>query len=255
MDRMQPHNETIAGRWIEPGADEVSMESGIMKTLGLSLGDRLTFEVAGEPVTVAAVGVRKVSWDSMRVNFFMVLSTHALGDRPQSWITSFHLPESRGALTNELLARFPNLTVFDTTAIVRQVQGILGHVVRAVQFLFVFTLAAGVVVLHAALASSRDERVREAGLMRALGASRSQLQRAQLFELAATGALAGLLAALGAIAIGAVLAEQVFQFEFVPRWGSVPLAMLAGAALSSIAGWFSLRRVIDSPPLATLRDA
>jgi putative ABC transport system permease protein len=127
--------------------------------------------------------------------------------------------------------------------------------VRAVQFLFVFTLAAGVVVLHAALASSRDERVREAGLMRALGASRSQLQRAQLFELAATGALAGLLAALGAIAIGAVLAEQVFQFEFVPRWGSVPLAMLAGAALSSIAGWFSLRRVIDSPPLATLRDA
>jgi putative ABC transport system permease protein len=255
MDRMQPHNENVAGRWIDPRADEVSMEVGIMKTLGLSLGDRLTFDIAGEPVTVSAVGVRKVAWDSMRVNFFMVLSTHALGDRPQSWITSFHLPEARAGITNELLARFPNLTVFDTTAIVRQVQGILGHVVKAVQFLFVFTLAAGVVVLYAALASSRDERVREAGLMRALGASRSQLQRAQLLELTATGALAGLLAALGAIAIGAVLADQVFQFDFVPRWGSVPLAMAAGAALSSIAGWFSLRSVVDSPPLATLRDA
>jgi putative ABC transport system permease protein len=255
MDRMQPHNETVAGRWLDPSASEVSMEAGIMDTLGLSLGDRLTFDVAGEPVTVSAVGVRKVAWDSMRVNFFMVLSRQALGDRPQTWITSFHLPPGRASLTNELLARFPNLTVFDTTAIVRQVQGILEHVVRAVQFLFVFTLAAGVVVLYAALASSRDERVREAGLMRALGASRRQLQRAQLAELAATGALAGLLAALGAIAIGAVLADQVFRFEFTPRWGPVPLAMLAGAALSSIAGWFSLRSVVDSPPLATLRNA
>jgi putative ABC transport system permease protein len=231
------------------------MESGIMKTLGLSLGDRVTFEVAGEPVTVAAVGVRKVSWDSMRVNFFMVLSTHALGDRPQSWITSFHLPEAKSATTAALVSRFPNVTVFDMSAIVRQVQGILEHVVRAVQFLFVFTLAAGVVVLYAALASSRDERIREAALMRALGASRRQLQRAQMLELGVTGGLAGLLAAFGAIAVGAVLASQVFQFDFVPRWSTVPLAMLAGAALAMVAGWFSLRSVVDSPPLASLREA
>jgi putative ABC transport system permease protein len=255
MTRMQPHNETIAGRWIDPSRPEVSIEAGILKTLGLSLGDTLTFDIAGEPVTVNAVGVRRVAWDSMQVNFFMVLSEQALGDRPQSWITSFHLPESKATLTNELLARFPNLTVFDTTAIVRQVRGILDQVVRAVQFLFVFTLAAGVVVLYAALASSRDERIREAGLMRALGASRRQLQRAQVLELATTGALAGLLAALGAIAIGAVLAEQVFRFDFDPRWLSVPLAMAAGALLSVVAGWFGLRRVVDSPPLATLRDA
>jgi putative ABC transport system permease protein len=91
--------------------------------------------------------------------------------------------------------------------------------------------------------------------MRALGASRRQLQRAQLIELGATGALAGLLAALGAIAIGAVLAEQVFRFEFEPRWVAVPAAVAAGASLSIVAGWFGLRRVVDSPPLATLRDA
>jgi putative ABC transport system permease protein len=109
-------------------------------------------------------------------------------------------------------------------------------------------------VLYAALASSRDERVREAGLMRALGASRRQLARAQLLELAVTGALAGLLAALGALAVGGVLAERVFQFDFSPRWGSVPVAVLAGAGLSMMAGWFSLRTVVDSPPLATLRE-
>jgi putative ABC transport system permease protein len=191
----------------------------------------------------------------MQVNFFLIMSPSALGDRPQTWITSFYLPESRLAASNELVARFPNLTVFDTSSIVQQVQAILEHVVRAVQFLFLFTLAAGVMVLYAALASSRDDRVREAGLMRALGASRAQLHRAQLFELAITGALAGLLAALGAMAIGAVLAHQVFQFEFTPRWSTLPIAIMVGTALSVIAGWFSLRSVVDSPPLATLRSA
>jgi putative ABC transport system permease protein len=255
MDRMQPYNELAEGRWLDPAQPEISVEVGIMRTLGLSLGDTLTFEIAGEPVTATTVGTRRVAWDSMQVNFFMVLSTKALGASPQTWITSFHLPEEKVATTNQLLARFPNLTLFDTTAIVTQVRSILDHVVRAVQFLFVFTLAAGVVVLYAALAASRDERVREAGLMRALGASRAQLQRAQVMELASSGALAGLLAALGAIAIGAVLAEQVFRFDFEPRWSAVPLAMLAGASLSVVAGWFSLRKVVDSPPLATLRES
>jgi putative ABC transport system permease protein len=183
----------------------------------------------------------------------MILSAAALRDRPQTWITAFHLPADRPELTSTLVGRYPNVTVFDTTAIVRQVQSILEHVVRAVQFLFAFTLAAGVMVLYAALASTRDERIREAGLMRALGASRSQLRRAQLVELAATGALAGLLAALGAMAVGAVLAAQIFQFDFAARWSTVPLAVLAGAMLSVLAGWMSLRSVIDSPPLATLR--
>jgi putative ABC transport system permease protein len=254
MDRMQAHNQVAVGRWVDPARPEVSVEAGLMKTLGLHVGDALTFEVAGEPVTATAVGTRRVAWDSMQVNFFMVFSSAALADRPQTWITAFHLPDDRSQALATLLSRHPNLTVFDTTAIVRQVRDILDHVVRAVQFLFVFTLAAGVVVLYAALASSRDERIREAGLMRALGASRSQLQRAQLLELGATGALAGLLAALGAIAIGAVLAEQVFRFDFEPRWLSVPIAVAAGAALSAIAGWFGLRRVVDSPPLATLRE-
>jgi putative ABC transport system permease protein len=255
LERMQPHNRTVVGRWLDPKAQEVSMEAGIMQTLGLAIGDRLTFDIAGEPVEVTAVGARKVAWDSMQVNFFMVLSPAAAADRPQTWISAFHLPPEKSTLVNALVQQFPNLTVFDTTAIVKQIQSILDQVVRAVQFLFLFTLAAGVMVLYAALASSRDERIREAGLMRALGASRAQLQRAQGFELAATGALAGLLAALGALAVGTVLAAQVFQFEFAPRWSVIPIGMVAGAVLSWVAGWLSLRSVVDSPPLATLRAA
>ncbi|HVL54910.1 MAG TPA: FtsX-like permease family protein [Burkholderiaceae bacterium] len=249
------HNRVSRGRWINPDRLEVSIEEGLMQTLGLNLGDRLTFDIAGDTTVVTAVGVRTLAWDSMQVNFFMILSPQALADRPQTMVTAFHLPAGRDSLANELVSSFPNVTVVDTTSILRQVQAMLEHVVRAVQFLFLFTLAAGIVVLYAALASSRDERIREAGLMRALGASRGQLVRAQAIELAASGALAGLLAALAAITLGAVLAHTVFQFDYTPRWSSVPLAAFAGAALSLLAGWFSLRTVTRTPPLLTLRDA
>jgi len=255
MAQMQSHNRLVAGRWLDPAALEISVESGLMQTLGLKLGDRLRFEIAGEPIELALVGSRKVAWDSLHVNFFVVASPAAMQDRPQTWITAFHLPDTQAQLPGQLVREFPNLTVFDMGVIVRQVQGILGQVVSAVQFLFVFTLVAGVVVLHAALSSSRDERIREAALMRALGASRAQLRRAQVFELAAMGGLAGLLAALGATLVGVVLAEQVFQFDYALRWGVLPLGAGLGALLATIAGALGLRSVAQTPPLQTLRES
>jgi len=148
----------------------------------------------------------------------------------------------------------PNLTVVDASAILRQVQSMVNQVVRAVQFLFLFALAAGVVVLYAALASSRDERVREAGLMRALGASRRQLGNSQVLELALSGVLAGLLAAIGAILVGWILASQVFQFPYQAGWWLLPTGALAGGLFSAGAGWWSLRSVVATPPMATLRE-
>ena len=254
-DRMPSHNQLDGGRWIDPARPEVSAELGIMQTLGLKLNDRLRFDVAGEPVDVTLVGTRKLAWDSLKVNFFMIASPMALKDRPQSLITSFHLPEDQADLGRRLVDRMPNVTVLDTTAIVRQVQTMVDQVVGAVQFLFLFALAAGVVVLYAALASSRDERVREAGLMRALGASRRQLTRAQVLELALSGLLAGVLAALGAIAVGWVLAGQVFQFDYRPGWWLLPAGALIGGVFSAAAGWWSLRSVVNTPPMATLRGA
>ncbi len=247
------YNRIVDGQWFRPDAMEVSVESGILGTLGLKLGDQLTFDIAGERVQVRATSVRKVDWDSMRVNFFMILSPQALGNAPQTLITAFHQPADAPRLEATLVRDHPNLTIFDTGAILAQVQRMLEQVVLAVQFLFLLTLAAGVVVLHTALASSRDERLREAGLMRALGASRAQLSRAQLWELGLSGALAGLLAAGGALAIGWVLAQQVFQFEFAVRWSSLVWGSGAGAVLAMLAGWLSLRGVLRAPPLATLR--
>jgi putative ABC transport system permease protein len=191
----------------------------------------------------------------MRANFFVLMPPSLLGDKPASFITAFHLPDSKAALTGELLREFPNLTVVDTSAVFRQVQAVLDQVITAVEFLFIFTLAAGVLVLYAALASSRDERVREAGLLRALGASRQQLSRAQLAELACIGALAGLLAAIGATAIGWALAEFAFEFDYrISPW--VFALGVGGGALCALAGgYFGLRGVLRTPPLATLREA
>ena len=249
------HNKLTAGRWFRDGSDELSIEEGIASTLGLKMGDALTFEIAGQKVTARITSLRKVSWDSMRANFFVIMPPALLRDKPASFITAFHLPPERANLSGELLREFPNLTVIDTTAVFRQVQAVIDQVVTAVEFLFAFTLAAGVLVLYAALASSRDERVREAGLLRALGASRQQLSRAQVAEMVCIGGLAGLLAAVGASAVGWTLARYAFEFDYtVSPW--IFIAGIAGGALAAlVGGWFGLRGVLATPPLATLRDA
>lgn len=249
------HNQITAGRWFADGSDELSIEEGIARTLGLKLGDRLTFEIAGQPVTARVTSLRKVNWDSMRANFFVILPPALLADKPASFITAFHLPPARSALGGELLREFPNITLIDTTAVFRQVQAVIDQVVAAVEFLFVFTLAAGILVLYAALASSRDERVREAGLLRALGASRQQLSRAQIAELVCIGGLAGFLAAAGASGIGWTLARYAFDFDYaVSPWVFVS-GIGGGAAAALVGGWFGLRGVLNTPPLATLREA
>jgi putative ABC transport system permease protein len=255
MTEAPSHNRITAGQWFRDGSDELSMEEGIATTLGLSLGDALTFDIAGRQVTARVTSLRKVNWDSMRANFFVIMPPSLLADQPRSFITAFHLPEARAGFTTELVREFPNLTVVDTSAVFRQVQAVLDQVIAAVEFLFVFTLAAGVLVLYAALASSRDERVREAGLLRALGASRKQLSRAQVAEMACLGGLAGFLAAGGAAAIGWALAKYAFEFDYVVTPWIFVLGIGGGATCALVGGWLGLRSVLRTPPLTTLREA
>jgi putative ABC transport system permease protein len=249
------HNRITAGRWFQDGSDELSLEVGIADTLGLKIGDAMTFDIVGERVTARVTSLRKVNWDSMRANFFVITPPSLLAGKPASFITAFHLPAARAGLSGDLLREFPNLTVIDTTAVFRQVQAVIDQVVAAVEFLFVFTLAAGVLVLYAALASSRDERVREAGLLRALGASRQQLSRAQVAEMICIGGLAGFLAAAGASGIGWALARYAFEFDYVVSPWVFASGIGGGALAALVGGWFGLRGVLNTPPLATLREA
>jgi putative ABC transport system permease protein len=254
-DLAPSHNPIVGGRWFAPEAAELSIEQGIAERLGIGLGDRLTFDIAGNRVTATATSLRKVNWDSLRANFFIILPSRLLADQPKSFITAFHLPAGKGALATDLVRELPNLTVLDTSAIFRQVQAVLDQVIAAIEFLFLFTLAAGVLVLYAALVATFDERVREAGLLRALGASREQLSRAQTAEMICLGALAGLLAAGAAAAVGWTLARFAFEFDYAVAPWIFALGIGGGIACALAGGWLGLRNVLRSPPLATLREA
>lgn len=253
---LPPGNALLAGRWFsetDAGRGVASVEDGLAKTLGLKVGDRLEFVVAGENVEMQVLNLRKLNWDSMRVNFFVVATPAALDGYPASWITSFYLAPGKADFVNRLIREYPNLTVVDVAAIVQQLQTIMDQVAQAVQFVFLFTLGAGIIVLYAALASAAEERRYELAVMRALGARREQLLRALLAEFAAIGVLAGLIASLGGIVIGQLLANKVFQLEMAINYALPPITMIGGAALVVGAGWFAAARLLDAPPLEALR--
>ena len=255
MVAVPPKNEIVAGNWYKDEQPEASVEEGLAKTLNLKLGDKLTFDIAGQTVSAPITSLRKLEWGSMQVNFFVILNPKAMVNTPQTWITAFRLPPAHSNLGNQLTRDFPNLTVVDIGSIIQQLQDVVDQVVAAVEFLFLFTLASGGLVLYAALLSSQGERTREAGLLRALGATRTQLSHAQWIEFALIGSLAGFLAATGAAATGWALAHYVFSFT----WAFSPLiwvaGMLIGAVCTFVGGWIGLRGVLSRPPLETLREA
>jgi len=257
MESVPPGNQLTGGRWFtreDLTQGSVSVEIWIAERLGIALGDRLTFAGAGTSVTVPVSSVRKLDWDSMRPNFFFITTPGVLAGFPTSYMTAFRLPVSDATFTSRLTHAFSNLTVIDVSALMRQVNGVLDQVIRAVQFVFLFALVAGVLVLYAALLSTQNERLQEAALMRALGASRAQVARSQRAEFLALGLVAGVMASSGASAIGYVLAERVFQIPWqfdALIWLVGPLAGLACVALNA---WLGARAALNHPPMAALRE-
>jgi putative ABC transport system permease protein len=251
---MPEHNVLAAGRWQADEANAVSVEEGLAQTLGLKMGDVLRFDIGGAIAEGRITSLRKVDWSSMRVNFFVMFPTATMADVPLSYIAAFRAPPQPG-FDNVLAHDFPNITAIDVSASIAQIQRVLDQVVRAVEFLFGFTLAAGLVVLFAAVSATREARAKEFAVMRALGASGKLLAHVQRAELLGVGALAGVLASLAAIVVGWALARFVFEFS----WGAspwVPLAGgVAGALLALGAGWWGLREVLRRPVVQTLRQA
>ncbi len=252
--QLPSHNTVSAGKWTEDEAGAASVEDGLAQELGLKLGDTMRFDVGGATHEARITSLRKVDWGSMRVNFFVIFPQAQMPGLPATVITAFRAPEVAG-FDNTLSRDFPNVTTVDVSAQIDQVQRVLGQVIRAVEFLFAFTLATGLVVLFAAVTATREARAKEFAVMRALGASQVLLGRVQRAELAGVGALAGVLASIAAMVVGWALARYAFEFQWTASpW--VPLAGgVAGAVLALAAGWWGLRDVLRRPVIETLRRA
>ena len=248
------HNRIAAGRWVANESGAISVEQGLADTLRLKLGDTLRFDVAGTPVEARVSSLRQVDWASMHVNFFAMFPLAEMPEVPVTWIAAYRAPGAPG-FDNALVRQFPNITNVDMEQSIAQVQRVLDQVISAIEFLFGFTLAAGLIVLFAAVSATREERAREFAIMRAVGASSALLARVQRAELLGVGLLAGALASGVALAVGWALARYAFDFNWsAPPW--VPLAgSLTGALLALMAGWWSLREVLRRPVVQTLRSA
>ena len=252
--RQPGQNEVVAGRWTEQEVGAISMEEGIATTLGLKLGDTVRFDVAGMQTESKITSLRKVDWGSMRANFFVMYPVSSLPDVPATFMSAFRAPATPG-FDNALVKQFPNITTVDMSATIAQIQRMLDQVISAVEFLFGFTLAAGLVVLFAAVTATREERAKEFAIMRAVGAQSRLLRQVQRTELLGVGLLAGLLASLVATGVGWALARYVFEFAWnMSLW--VPLVgALSGALLALAAGWWGLREIMRRPVVETLRRA
>ena len=254
---MMEDNQLIAGRWwtaADAGKPLVSISSEYADGLHLKVGDALSFDVAGEALTVRVASIRKIRWDSFRPNFFLVFPPGLLDGAAGTYMTSIFLTAAQRASLADLVRQFPTVSVFDVDAILKQIRDIMDRASLAVQYVFLFTLAAGIVVLLAAVQSTRDERRYESAMLRTLGASRGVVLQGVAAEFSALGFLSGTLAAFGATGVGWILARRLFSLEFtLDPWVWV-LGLVCGTILVGVSGTLATRSVVNTPPIVTLRD-
>lgn len=256
-ERLRADNKIVDGRFWAPqrlAAPEVSLEESFAETLGWKVGDTVAFDVAGQLFEARITSLRKVDWESFRPNFFVIASPGSMDGYAASYITAISVPPARTRFTSELVERFPNLSVIDIEQVLKQVRNTADQVSTVVEVVFYFSLAAGLLVLMAAVSASQDERLLEGGVMRVLGGSRRQLRLAQASEFAAIGLLSGLTAAIAASVLAGVVAVQVFDlpWQFDGRMAAAGAG--AGVLAALLAGLFATRRVLDAPPSVTLRE-
>jgi putative ABC transport system permease protein len=250
-------NQLLSGRWWsaeEASKPWVSVSSEYAEALNLKLGDQLSFDVAGEPLTVEVTSIRKIRWDSFRPNFFLVFPPRLLDGAAGTYMTAVFLtPAQRPALA-DLVRQFPTVSVFDVDAILKQIREIMDRASLAVQYVFLFTLAAGVVVMLAAVQSTRDERRYESAMLRTFGASRGTVLQGVAAEFSALGFLSGTLAAFGATGVGWILAHRLFSLQYTLDPWLWAIGLVCGTVLVGLSGTLATRSVVNTPPIVTLRE-
>jgi putative ABC transport system permease protein len=256
-DTFGDDNTLVSGRYwstAPQGGLEMSVEEEFAETLNWKLGDVVRFDVAGSALEAKITSLRKIEWESFKPNFFVVISPDGLTGFSASYISAMHVPKDKQPAMDNLVRQYPNLSVVDIDAVLKQVRSTVDQVSRVVEAVFYFSLFAGILVLLAAVQSSQDERMQEAGIMRVLGASKKQLRLAQITEFATLGLLAGLVASVAASILASLIANQVFGLPWSLNFSLIIYGVLAGTTLALTAGLWATRKVTQVPPVETLRS-
>ena len=257
-EHLSASNEVVKGDWWPAGYDGeplVSLEENAARELGVDLGDRLQFLVAGQEIALRVSSFRKINWDSFQPNFFMMLSPGALDGYPTTFVASLKIGDDKKNVLLNLVRKHPTVSIIDIETILEQVKSIIDKASLAVQAVFVFTLAAGIAVLFAAVQSTIDERRFESALLRALGVRRRTVLFGVLTEFAALGFAAGLLASAGASILAAIVAIQLFELEYMFNLSLWVAGLVGGISLVCASGFVAARGAINAPPMDVLRAA
>ena len=249
-------NQLVAGRWwsaSDHGKALISLSTEFQQSLGVKLGDQMTFDIGGESFTATVASIRKVKWDSFQPNFFVVFAPGVLDGAAGTWLTSAYFHPRDAHAMAQLAHRFPSVSIFNVDDLLSQVRAVIDKALLAVRSVFIFTLFAGLTVLLAAVQASRDERRFESAMLRTLGADRRTVWAGVLSEFVALGGLSGVLAAAGAAAAGAFIAHQVLQLPLGFDPEVFALGVGGGALLVAASGWLATRGVMNQPPMLTLR--
>ena len=255
----------VAGKWMEgavaggpadSAAVPISIEVSVASELGVTLGDEIVWDVQGVPIRSRITSMREVNWARFEPNFYVVFPTSALRDAPRTLVTLTRVddPAALGRVQRRVAELFPNVTSIDMSFVQHTVERIIGRVTLAIRFMALFTLATGAVVLIGAVATSRYQRLREAVLLRTLGATRAQVVRVLVSEYAALGALASIVAVGLSTLAGWALMKWVFEIRF-----TLPLPQLLGLTLGLIAltvtvGLWNSTEIFRKAPLEVLRE-
>ena len=256
-DTLPASNVVTAGEWWGAGFDgplQLSLDAELATNLGVKVGDTLTFNVAGEDIKAPVTSLRAIEWDSFQPNFYVVLSPGVAADLPQTYLASVFVPRDRVEMLSRLVRQFPGVTVLDLEVILSQVRSVIDKASMAVQYVFLFTLLAGIVVLLAAIQLTRDERRFESAILHTLGASRRKILQGVAVEFVTLGSLAGALAAVGATLLGWGLATYAFKLDYSVSALLWPLGLASGALIVGITGTLATRPAVNEPPVSVLRD-
>ena len=251
-----------AGQWIghvdyRPGAlVPISVEEEIAKDLGVTIGDKLVFDVQGVPIQTRVASLRKVDWKRFQTNFFMLFPTGVLENAPTFNVIVSRVPTSAASakLQNAIVAKFPNVSALDLTSVIQTVDSILSKVALVIRIMSLFTAGTGVIVLGSTIWSGRYQRLKESVLLRTFGATRRQIWEVLGVEYLFLGLLASATGIVLAIAASWALAVFLFKLDYTLSLPPIVIAGLSVSLLTVVVGLLTSYGVGSTPPLAVLRE-